>query len=73
MRSEEATDLVKDAVWMVQDEVVGQTKDEKTSGGETSIAAAVAQGLGKCGAPSASTTRSASLQKKSTMKGPMGC
>jgi hypothetical protein len=47
MPSEEATDLVKDAVWMVQDEVVGQTKDEKTGGGETSIAAAVAQGLGE--------------------------
>jgi hypothetical protein len=44
MRSEEPTDLVKDAVGMVQDQVVGQTKDDKTGGRKPSIATAVAQG-----------------------------
>ena len=47
MRSEKTTDLVKDAVGMVQDDVVGQTKDNKTRAGKPSIAAAIAQGLGK--------------------------
>ena len=47
MSSQEATDLVEDAVGMVQDDVVGQTKDDKTRGGKPSIAAAVAQGLGE--------------------------
>ena len=47
MRSEKTTDLVKDAVGMVQDDVVGQTKYDKTRGGKPSIAAAIAQGLGE--------------------------
>jgi hypothetical protein len=42
MRSEKTTDLVKDAVGMVQDQMVGQTKDDKASGSKPSIATAVA-------------------------------
>ena len=34
---------------MVQDQVVGQTKDDKTRGTKPSIASAVAQGLGEVG------------------------
>jgi hypothetical protein len=44
MRSEETTDLVKDAVGMVQDQMVGETKDDQAGGGEPSIATMVAQG-----------------------------
>jgi len=44
MRSEETTDLVKDAVGMVQDQMVGQTKDDKAGGRKPSIATTVAQG-----------------------------
>ena len=44
MRSEKTTDLVEDAVGMVQDQVVGQTKDDKAGGSKPSIATAVAQG-----------------------------
>ena len=44
MRSEKTTDLVKDAVGMVQDQMVGQTKDDEASGRKPSIATAVAQG-----------------------------
>jgi hypothetical protein len=44
MRSEQTADLVKDAVGMVQDQMVGQTKDDKAGGGKPSIATAVAQG-----------------------------
>ena len=43
MGSEETTDLVKDAVGMVQDQMVGQTKDDKAGGRKPSIATAVAQ------------------------------
>ena len=44
MRSEKTTDLVKDAVGMVQDQMVGQTKDDEAGGRKPSIATAVAQG-----------------------------
>ena len=44
MRSEKTTDLVKDAVGMVQDQMVGETKDDKASGRKPSIATAIAQG-----------------------------
>jgi hypothetical protein len=44
MHSEKTTDLVKDAVGMVQDETVGQTKDDEAGGSKPSIAAAIAQG-----------------------------
>ena len=44
MGSEKTTDLVKDAVGMVQDQMVGQTKDDKAGGSKPSIATAVAQG-----------------------------
>ena len=44
MGSEKTTDLVKDAVGMVQDQMVGQTKDDKAGGRKPSIATAVAQG-----------------------------
>ncbi len=47
MGSEELTNAVKDAVGMAQDQVVGQTEDDKTRGGKPSIAAAVAPGLGE--------------------------
>ena len=43
MRGEEATDLIKDAVGMVQDQMVGQTKNDKAGGSKPSIATAVAQ------------------------------
>ena len=43
MRSEKATDPVKDAVWMVEDQMVGQTKDDKARGSKPSIATAVAR------------------------------
>jgi hypothetical protein len=42
--SEKTTDLVKDAVGMVQDEMVGETKDDDASGSKPSIATAVARG-----------------------------
>jgi hypothetical protein len=41
---EKATDLVKDTVGMVQDLMVGQTKDDEASGRKPGIATAVAQG-----------------------------
>jgi len=41
MNSEEPTDSVKGAVGMAPDQAVGQTKDDKTCGGEPSIATAV--------------------------------
>ena len=44
VRSEKTTNLVKDAVGMVQDQVVGQTKDDEAGGRKPSIATAVAQG-----------------------------
>ena len=44
VRSEKTTDLVKDAVGMVQDQMVGQTKDDEARGRKPSIATAVAQG-----------------------------
>jgi hypothetical protein len=44
VRSEEATDLVKDGVGMVKDQMVGQMKDDEASGRKPSIATAVAQG-----------------------------
>jgi hypothetical protein len=44
VRSEKTTDLVKDAVGMVQDQMVGQTKDDVAGGRKPSIATAVAQG-----------------------------
>ena len=44
MGSEKTTDLVKGAVGMVQDQMVGQTKDDEASGRKPSIATAVAQG-----------------------------
>jgi len=40
---EKTTDLVKDAVGMVQDQMVGQMKDDEASGRKPSIATAVAQ------------------------------
>ena len=43
MRSEKTTDLVKEAVGMVQDQMVGQMKDDEASGRKPSIATAVAQ------------------------------
>ena len=43
MRSEKTTDLVKDVVGMVQDQMVGQTKDDEACGRKPSIATAVAQ------------------------------
>ena len=44
MRSEKTTDLVKDAVGMVQDQMVGQTKNDEAGGRKPSIATAVVQG-----------------------------
>ena len=44
MGSEKTTDLIKDAVGMVQDQMVGQTKNDKAGGSKPSIATAVAQG-----------------------------
>ena len=44
MGSEKTTDLVKDAVGMVQDQMVGQTKDDEASGRKPSIATSVANG-----------------------------
>ena len=44
MRSEKTTDLVKDAGGMVQDQMVGQTKNDEAGGRKPSIATAVAQG-----------------------------
>jgi hypothetical protein len=41
--SEKTTDLIKDAVGMVQDQMVGQTKNDKAGGSKPSIATAVAQ------------------------------
>ena len=43
MGGEKATDLVKDTVGMVQDLMVGQTKDDEASGRKPGIATAVAQ------------------------------
>ena len=43
MRSEKTTDLVKDAVGMVQDQMVGQTENDKAGGRKPSIATAIAQ------------------------------
>ena len=43
MGSEKTTDLVKDAVGMVQDQMVGQTKNDKAGGRKPSIATAIAQ------------------------------
>src|ERR1019366_5630374 len=43
LRSEKPTDLVKDAVGMVQDQMVGQTKDDEACGRKPSIATAAAQ------------------------------
>ena len=43
MGSEKTTDLIKDAVGMVQDQMVGQTKNDKAGGSKPSIATAVAQ------------------------------
>ena len=43
MVSEDTTDLVKDAVGMVQDQMVGETKDDDAGGSKPSIATAVAQ------------------------------
>jgi hypothetical protein len=42
VRSEKTTNLVKDAVGMVQDQMVGQTKDDEAGGRKPSIATAVA-------------------------------
>jgi hypothetical protein len=47
MRGEVTTDLGKDAVRMVQDLAVGQTKDDKASSHKPSVAASVAQRLGE--------------------------
>jgi hypothetical protein len=47
MRAEVTTDLVQDAVWMVQDLVVGQTKDDKASRHQPSVAAMIARRLGE--------------------------
>ena len=44
MRSEKATNLVKDPVGMVKDQMVGQTKNYEAGGRKPSIATAVAQG-----------------------------
>jgi hypothetical protein len=44
MRSEKTTDLVKDAVGIAQDQMVGQTEDDKAGGCKPSIATTVAQG-----------------------------
>ena len=44
MRSEKTTDLVKDEVGMVQDQMVGQTKDDEACGSKPSIATAITQG-----------------------------
>lgn len=51
MGSEETTDLVKDAVGMVQDQMVGQTKDDKAGGRKPSITTTVAQGLWEVRSP----------------------
>jgi len=47
MRGEVTTDPVQDAVWMVHDLVVGQTKDDITSSRKPSVAASVTQRLGE--------------------------
>jgi hypothetical protein len=47
MRGEKTTDLVQDAVRMVQDSVVGHTKDDEASSHQPSVATAVAQRLGE--------------------------
>jgi hypothetical protein len=47
MRGEVTSDLVQNAVRMVQDLAVGQTKDDETSCLQPSVAAAVAQRLGE--------------------------
>ena len=47
MRGQVTTDLEKDAVRIVQDLPVGQTKDDKASRHQPSVAAAVAQRLGE--------------------------
>jgi len=47
MRGQVTTDLEKDAVRMVQDLAVGQTKDDEASSPEPSVAAAVSQRLGE--------------------------
>ena len=44
MGSEETTDLVKDAVGMVQDQMVRQSKDDEAGGHKPIIATPVAQG-----------------------------
>ncbi len=41
------TDLFEDAVGVTQDEMVGQTKDDKPRGRKPGIAAAVTQGFGE--------------------------
>jgi hypothetical protein len=45
MCSEEGTDLVKDAVRVTEDQLVGQMEDDKTDGRKPSIAATVTQRL----------------------------
>jgi len=47
MRGEKTTDLVQDAVRMVQDSAVGQTKDDEASRHQPSVATAVPQRLGE--------------------------
>ena len=44
MRTKKTTDLVKDAVGMVQDQMVGQMKDDEAGCRKPSIATAVAHG-----------------------------
>jgi len=47
MRSQEATNLVKHAVRVAQDQMIGETENDKTSSCKPSIPAAVARGRGK--------------------------
>ena len=47
MRSQEATNLVKHAVRVAQDQMIGETENDKTSSCKPSIPAAVARGPGE--------------------------
>ena len=41
MGGEETPDVVKDPVWVAQNQVIGKTKDDETGSGEPSVAATV--------------------------------
>ena len=47
MLSQETTDPGESAVWLAQDQVIGQTENHKTSSSKPSISAAVSQGRGE--------------------------